>query len=113
MIWLILPHPTPHLPVSKLDQRQKRKTEKERHLADGREAGGVGGGDKSTKREKACPSINHLILSGRHAYRLLLNCEHEVLLKTCDPEINNVCKCMHRKPLPVCLGVLFRKYHHD
>jgi hypothetical protein len=54
MIWLLLPP----------SKSSKRKTEKERHLADGRGEGGCGEGANSYDGEKAWSSINHSLLSG-------------------------------------------------
>jgi hypothetical protein len=64
MIWL-LPrplYPRCTLPVSKLDQRKHKKTEKERQLADERGGGEGGEGAKSYEGEKAWFSLNHSIL---------------------------------------------------
>jgi hypothetical protein len=51
------PTPSPPSPVSKLDRRKNRKTEKERQLVAGREEGG-GGGAKSYDGVEAWTSIN-------------------------------------------------------
>jgi hypothetical protein len=60
MICLLPPPPPTHLP----SVRPRRKTEKYRHLADGREEGGCGTGANSYDGEKAWSSIYHSLLPG-------------------------------------------------